>query len=77
VATFARVEAASRPASRDPTPPPWLAGAGALVALLGVLPVAYLLIVAVGSDDGAVTLLLRERTLGVLMRTVALAAAVT
>ncbi len=66
-----------RSASRVPAPPAWLTGAGALVALLGLLPIAYLLILAAGSDESAIALALRDRTLGVLARTLVLAATVT
>ncbi|MDQ3691326.1 MAG: iron ABC transporter permease [Chloroflexota bacterium] len=66
-----------RRASRAPAPPAWLAGAGALVALLGFLPIVYLLVLAANSGESAIALVLRDRTLGVLVRTLALAATVT
>ncbi|CAN5321004.1 iron ABC transporter permease [soil metagenome] len=66
-----------RHASRAPAPPAWLAGAGTLVAALGLLPIAYLLVLAAGSGESAFALVLRDRTLGVLARTLALAVTVT
>jgi iron(III) transport system permease protein len=69
--------AAARTGARTPAPPAWLVGAGVVVALLGVLPVVYLLVVAGGNLEEAAALLLRERTLGVLGRTLLLAATVT
>lgn len=77
MATLAEPLAPRRPAVRNPAPPPWLAGAGALVALVGLVPIAYLAILTAGAGGEAVGLLLRERTLGVLFRTVLLAATVT
>jgi len=56
--------------------PAWLAGAGGLVAMLGLVPLAYLAILTLSSQD-ALELVLRERTLGVLARTLALATVVT
>ncbi len=52
-------------------------GAGTLVAVLGLLPIAYLLVLAAGSGESAFALVLRDRTLGVLARTLALAVTVT
>ena len=68
--------APARSTIRTPAPPAWLLGAGVLVALLGLLPIAYLLVLAASSQD-AMALVLRDRTLGVLARTLALAATVT
>ena len=65
-----------RSGMRTPAPPAWLVGAGVLVALLGLLPIAYLVILA-GSSEDAASLVLRDRTLGVLGRTLLLAAIVT
>lgn len=62
---------------RAPAPPAWLVAVGALVAILGLLPVAYLLTVAAGSGEAAAALVLRDRTLAVLGRTLLLAATVT
>lgn len=62
--------------SRDAAPA-WLLAAGAAIALLGLLPVAYLVALTVGGGESAAQLVLRERTLAVLGRTVALAATVT
>ena len=74
--TLAPPPALGRSSTSRPAPPAWLVGAGLLVALLGLLPIAYLIIVA-GSSDGALGLLLRDRTIGVLGRTLLLAATVT
>jgi iron(III) transport system permease protein len=57
-------------------PPAWLVAAGVAVAALGVLPIAYLALLAASSQD-ALDLVLRDRTMGVLLRTLALAATVT
>ena len=38
--------ATARPRPRTPAPPAWLVGAGVLVALLAVVPIAYLVVVA-------------------------------
>jgi len=46
------------------------------VALLGLLPIAYLVVLA-GSSEDALALVLRDRTIGVLARTLLLAATVT
>src|SRR5918996_1116744 len=62
---------------RAPAPPAWLVGAGLLVALLGLLPIAYLLVLVASGDESALALLLRERTLAVLGRSLLLAATVT
>jgi iron(III) transport system permease protein len=77
MATLAPPRAAHRSAARAPAPPAWLAGAGALVALVGLLPIAYLIILAAGAGDEAGALVVRDRTLGVLSRTLVLAATVT
>ncbi len=74
--TVAPPPAAARSASRAPAPPAWLIGAGVLVALLGLLPIGYLLVLA-GSSEDALSLALRDRTVGVLGRTLLLAATVT
>jgi len=75
--TLASLRAAgTRPGARTPAPPAWLVGAGVLVAMLGLLPIAYLLILA-GTSEDATSLVLRDRTLGVLGRTLLLAAIVT
>ncbi|HUF07170.1 MAG TPA: iron ABC transporter permease [Candidatus Binatia bacterium] len=68
--------ARNRSGARPAAPPAWLVGAGVLIALLGLLPIGYLLVLA-GSSEDAIPLLLRERTLGVLLRTLLLAATVT
>lgn len=67
---------ALRARRRGAGPPGWLIGAGILVASLGILPIVYLAILAV-SSDGAAQLVLRDRTIGVLLRTLALAGTVT
>ena len=74
--TLSAPPAVARPGARGPAPPAWLVGAGLVVALLGLLPIAYLVLVA-GSSEDAVGLVLRERTLGVLGRSLLLAATVT
>jgi len=61
---------------RTPAPPPWLVGAGVLVALLGLVPIGYLVVLA-GSSEDAASLVFRDRTLGVLLRTLLLAGTVT
>jgi len=48
-----------------------------LVAGLGLVPIAYLVVLAASGGESALELLVRERTLGVLGRTVLLAATVT
>jgi iron(III) transport system permease protein len=63
-------------ASRGAAPPVWLVVAGLSVAALGLLPIAYLAVLAASSQE-ALDLVLRDRTIGVLLRTVALAATVT
>ncbi|MCA1571638.1 MAG: iron ABC transporter permease [Chloroflexi bacterium] len=74
--TIAPPPALERSGTTRPAPPAWLAGAGLLVAVLGLLPVGYLVVVAATSDD-ALGLVLRDRTIGVLGRTLLLAATVT
>ena len=69
--------AGTRSRSRTPAPPAWLVAAGVLVALLGLLPVGYLLLLAGSSGESALSLVLRDRTLAVLGRTLALAGTVT
>jgi iron(III) transport system permease protein len=78
VATLARVRgsAASKRAAAPPAPP-WLVGAALLVALLGILPIGYLVALAASSDQSALELALRERTLRVLARSLLLAGVVT
>jgi iron(III) transport system permease protein len=78
MATFSpAARATGGSATRSPAPPAWLVGAGVVVALLGVLPVAYLALLAGGNAGEAAGLLLRERTLAVLVRTLLLAGTVT
>ena len=74
--TVAPRTAPARSGATVSAPPAWLAVAGLLVALLGLLPIAYLAVLAVSSDD-ALGLVLRDRTLGVLGRTLLLAGTVT
>ena len=62
---------------RAAAPPAWLVVAGVVVACLALVPLAYLLVLTTSAGEEAVELVLRERTLGVLVRTVALAATVT
>lgn len=70
-------ESGTRSRARTPAPPAWLVGAGLLVAALGLLPIAYLVVLAASSGESALALALRDRTLGVLGRTLLLAATVT
>jgi iron(III) transport system permease protein len=62
---------------RAAAPPAWVVGAGVIVALLGLVPIAYLAILAASAGEEAVALALRERTLSVLGRTLLLAGTVT
>ena len=64
-------------APRRRGPAPWLAAAGLVVAGLACLPLAYLVIRAVGAGDEAWDVLLRGRTLELVLRTALLVAAVT
>jgi iron(III) transport system permease protein len=57
--------------------PGWLLAAGVLMAALALLPALYLGVRASEADAGAWALLLRDRTWGLLWRTLGLAAAVT
>ena len=68
--------ARARSTTRTPAPPPWLVAAGVLVGVLGLLPIGYLLVVAASSVD-PLALVLRERTLQVLVNSLALAVTVT
>ena len=68
--------AAPRPAGAW-SPPRWLVVAALAVALLGLLPVAYLVVLAVGAGESAAALVVRDRTLAVLGRTLLLAGTVT
>lgn len=67
----------TRTAGRSPLPSPWLVAAGVLVAVLGIVPIVYLVILVVGNAETAAALAFRDRTLGVLGRTLMLAATVT
>lgn len=77
MATIDVIRPAARRRGRSPAPPAWLVGAGLAVALLGVLPVAYLVILAGSNIEEAIGLIVRERTVGVLARSLLLAATVT
>ncbi|HSK94242.1 MAG TPA: iron ABC transporter permease [Candidatus Angelobacter sp.] len=77
MATVTPAAPAGRTRVRAPAPPAWLVGAGVAVALLGLLPIGYLLVLAGGNLETAWELVLRERTLGVLGRTLLLAGTVT
>jgi iron(III) transport system permease protein len=57
--------------------PRWLVGAGGTVAVLALLPVAYLVVLAASGGEPALEVLLRDRTAAVLARTLALAGTVT
>jgi iron(III) transport system permease protein len=69
--------AARQPSTRSPGPPRSLVAVAAPVAMLGILPVVYLVVLAAGGGEDALALLARERTLGVLARTLVLAGTVT
>jgi iron(III) transport system permease protein len=77
MATALSATPAARSRRRAPPPPAWLAGAGVVVAMLGVLPIAYLVLLTIGNAEDAAVLVLRDRTLGVLGRTLLLAGTVT
>jgi iron(III) transport system permease protein len=77
MAAVAPAREAGRSPARTSSPPAWLVGSGVLVALLGILPVVYLVVLAGSNLETAATMVLRERTLGVLGRTLLLAATVT
>lgn len=77
MATLAPPRAEGSTRARGAAPPPWLVVVGALVALAGLVPIAYLALLAVGSGPEAVALALREETLAVLGRTLLLATTVT
>lgn len=77
MSTLATARARLRGEDRAPRPPTWLLAAGGVVALLGLLPLAYLAVAAASNADEALDLLVRERTLGVLGRTLLLAGTVT
>ncbi|HEX2766577.1 MAG TPA: iron ABC transporter permease [Candidatus Limnocylindria bacterium] len=62
---------------RTAAPPPWLVGVALLVALLALVPIAYLVVLTVSAGEEAIELALRERTLAVLGRTLLLAGTVT
>ena len=63
--------------ARTPAAPAWLVAAGVLVGGVALLPIAYLVVLALSSGEGALALVFRERTLAVLGRTLLLAATVT
>jgi iron(III) transport system permease protein len=67
----------ARPRDGAPGPPPWLVAAGVAVGCLALVPLAYLVTLTVSAGQDAIDLVLRERTLGVLLRSAALAATVT
>ena len=77
MATALSARPAARSRRRSPAPPAWLVGVGLAVALLGLLPVAYLVVLAAGSPEEAALLVIRDRTLEVLGRSLLLAATVT
>ncbi len=77
---MARVAESSPPArpalatrAGGPRPPVALLGLGLVVAILAVLPLAYLVIRAAGAEADALAFLARPRTVQVLLNTVALA----
>jgi iron(III) transport system permease protein len=73
------------PLPADPVPghqrsaaaPVGLVAAGLLVAVLTLVPLAYLVVQTASAGEEAIALVLRERTLGVLLRTILLAGTVT
>jgi iron(III) transport system permease protein len=69
--------AGTRTRDRSPAPPAWLVGAGIAVAALALVPIAYLVVLALSAGDDAIALVLRVRSLQVLGSTVLLAATVT
>jgi iron(III) transport system permease protein len=69
--------AVTRTRGRRPPAPAWLVGAGLVVAALALVPIAYLVILALSAGAEALALVLRDRTLEVLGSTVLLAATVT
>jgi iron(III) transport system permease protein len=71
------IPAALRSTAHAPAPPAWLVVTGALVALLGLVPIVYLIVLAAGGGEAALALAVRDRTLGVLGRSLLLAATVT
>ena len=75
--SLASLRAAGARRVRAPAPPAWLVGAGLAVAVLGMVPIAYLVALAASSGEDALRLALRDRTLGVLLRTLLLAGTVT
>jgi iron(III) transport system permease protein len=78
MSTLAPPHPAPRSTSRAaPAPPAWLVVAGALVALLGLLPIAYLIVLVAGGGVESLGIVLRDRIVGVLGRTLLLATTVT
>lgn len=71
-----RIHRTGRPGSKTLSPPGWVVAAGIAVALLGLLPIAYLLVLAIGGEEAG-ALVLRDRTITVLGRTLLLAVTVT
>jgi len=69
--------AAIGPRQRSAGPPIWLVGAGVVVAGLALVPIAYLIVLALAAGEDALTLAVRDRTLAVLANTVLLAVTVT
>jgi iron(III) transport system permease protein len=75
--SLAALRGGSRTRSGGARPPGWLVATGVAVSLLAIVPVAYLVGLAASAGEDAFGLVLRERTLGVLVRTLLLAATVT
>lgn len=69
--------ATAAPRRRSARPPAWLVGTGVVVSALALVPIAYLVVLTASAGDATIDLILRERTLGVLLRTVLLASTVT
>lgn len=78
MASFARVRASGlRRRDRATGPPAWLVVSGIAVGVLALVPLAYLVTLTASAGQDAIDLALRERTLGVLARTILLAVTVT
>jgi iron(III) transport system permease protein len=74
---LAPAQAATRARSRTAAAPAWLVGAALVVAGLALVPIVYLVVLALSSGEDAIALVLRGRTLQVLGSTLVLAATVT
>ncbi len=77
IPTLTAAATAPRSRARRRAPPGWLVAVGLIVALLALVPIAYLVILTASAGADALALVLRERTLAVLARTLLLAGIVT